>query len=354
MVTSIHTCAITCICVLIFQHVAAAASGPTPTDTASIEARLSEIRDTWKIIISSVKACSYESTMRLSRGERAEPQIIATERRRKVMVTPSGFLSESRTHLTKGGKRTFDGHIIYLVNDHYSCSLLDRTDDGRFIITDVPKMIERKWSEEIDSREKLSCCLPWLFPTNTFNVMDFIDSRISVVTGIDDIGNGLLKITFAPRAGLSKGDAEKFGGVTSGILFLNSKWHFRLESAELRFDPAYSQTSTMRFKYSDVLGDEHLLTEIIDDTTFIRPGDKVSMTARCEYEYDCRYNIEYDPRQFYISHYGLPEVVDISPPTTKTPRYIWLLLVAVALGIISLLLRWFTVKRRATVAPIKA
>ena len=191
-------------------------------------------------------------------------------------------------------------------------------------------------------------------PTDTFNLIDLIDPKLSAIAKIEDLGDGLLRIPFAPRTDLPKAERERFRGVTSGSLVLNRKRHFRLETAEIRYDPKYSQISVVRLTYDAASNREYLLKGIESDTKFFLEvkGERISMTAKSEYDVDCRHNFDFDAQQFYISHYGLPEVVGITPPKKSTPIYVWLLAAAAAFGVFSLILRWF-VKRRSATAPIK-
>lgn len=52
-----------------------------------------------------------------------------------------------------------------------------------------------------------------------------------------------------------------------------------------------------------------------------------------------------DEREFYLSHYGLPEPFGTTPPKTPTRTYLWLLIAGGGFVLLSLLCRWLLVRR---------
>ncbi len=294
------------------------AFAPVRADTP-IEAQLREIRETWVSIPKSVNSGRYESTTKLTRGAWNGPQKIATESSTKQTMTPAGYLVESRTHLTDDGKRVFDGRSLFVANEHYSASLLDAKDLNQFVAPDPPKTQEPNWSEKLTERVKTRVCLPWLFPTDTFSISDLIDPKISDITKIEPLAGGLIRIAFGLRADLTPGEQEKFRGVISGSLTLNGDHHYRLESAEFRFDPLFFQLTTIQLSYDKSPHKDYFLKRIDSDATFIG-RDKIPATAKSVVEYKCHHNIFCDPRAFYVSHYGLPEVKGIQPPKKRLPH----------------------------------
>ena len=162
----------------------------------------------------------------------------------------------------------------------------------------------------------------------------------------------MLRIPFRPRVGLALDEKEKFRSVTSGALILNRDRHYRLESAEVQFDPQLSQTTTIRLRYEAAPDKEYFLKGLDSDTKFIG-RDKVPAIARSVMDYECHHNIEYDPQQFYISHYGLPEVLGIEPPKKQSPRYVWFLMGAAAFAVMAVLLRWYVKHRQRSAPPPK-
>ncbi len=315
---------------------------------STIEDQLREIKSTWDTIAKSANSCSYESTLKLSNSVQNGPFRIATETTRKRIISNTGYLDESRTHLTDDVKRVFEGHKLYIANDHYSSVLLDKNNENQFVITDLPVLQNRNWHDEQPEHEKNRVCLPWLYPTDTFNIIDFIDPTISQIDNIEQLNGDLINIKFRPRDGLANSDKNKFRGVTSGSIILNRNLHFRLESAKFNYDPQFSQSSTVQLYYQQAVGKQYFLKGLDSVTSYIR-RDKLSATSKIVMEYECQQNTEYDPRIFYISHYGLPEVLGIDPPKRPTPRYVWFLACAAAFAVIAFLLRWYVrFRQRAT------
>ena len=133
--------------------------------------------------------------------------------------------------------------------------------------------------------------------------------------------------------------------VTGGTLILNREKNYRLESAEIQLDQS-DYTQTDRLTYEAPPKAEYLLKGVESESKWIRKHDQVPMAGRQVWEFECRHNIEVDPREFYMSHYGLPEPVGVTAPKKRTPLYVWLLAGAAVLAVLSLLLRWF-VRRRS-------
>jgi hypothetical protein len=80
-----------------------------------------------------------------------------------------------------------------------------------------------------------------------------------------------------------------------------------------------------------------------------------NLKTRLVYEFEPRLSGDADPREFTLSHYGLPEPVGIAPPPKPWPRYVWFLIAAGGLAAIALLSRWvLALRRRSRPSPTHA
>jgi hypothetical protein len=209
-------------------------------------------------------------------------------------------------------------------------------------------MHEGKWSDSFSRDHRLQAQLPWLQPIRTFFIPDLLDPKLSRVPKIEELGEGLMRISFRVRTDLVASQREKARGVTAGTLVVNRNKHYRLESAEIQLDPELSYVGTYRFTYESPPHAEYLLKGMESESKWIR--NQVPMSGKQVWEYECRHNIEVDPREFYMSHYGLPEPLGVTPPTKATPRYVWFLVGAAGLAVLSLLFRWLAKRRSRRVS----
>lgn len=317
---------------------------------SDLDSRMQEIRMTWNSFAASTKpsSCSYKS--RLYRAEGESPIKLESERIvNQVVDAQHGILHDVHIYEYVNNEIRKKDHEVLITNDHYSCRLSDKFDDGRYIIVVPPTLHDKKIDDKRLEKSRLYARLPWLNPDQTFLIPDLLDQKISQISPIEEIGNGLQKITFRARTDLLPEEKAKFRGVATGTLTLNHSRHYRVESMELQFEQL-SLVKKYRISYDESPDRGYLPKNIISEAKWLRQ-DRVLMSGKQEYKYECHHDIASDPRQFYLSYYDLPELEGLSPPKKPIPLYVWLLSAAGGLAVIALVSRWLFHRRTKIATP---
>ncbi|MCU0706635.1 MAG: hypothetical protein MUF18_21985 [Fimbriiglobus sp.] len=307
--------------------------------------QVESIRQTWLSLGTAEHCSSYRLSIHLYRAAPGGELRLDEEKETIYHDSHEGFsLDNMQTRLAEGkaGRRERE---ILLVNRIYACKLRQDPKSGELVLLNPPNMhpVGEERPRIADAQQ--SNRLLWLKPSRTFRLHDLIDPALSRIVAVESAGPDLVRVTFRIRSGLSEQDQQKVGGVSAGSLVLNSRWHHRLEKADIEFSPQTHHRQTYRITYIDQPGKEHHMKSLESEAKWQLEGDPSPRIGKMIVGYEELPPTD-DPRIFYLSHYGLPEPEGVTAPPKSFPLWVWLLSAAGVFATVAVFCGWIARRRR--------
>jgi hypothetical protein len=292
---------------------------------AQDEAKLLEsIRENWKSLQQPTVSASYRLVSRMSISKPGTDLLPVNEREIIYHDSPEGLVFDNRTtEYEDGGKRS--ERELLLVNKSYATQLREQEKEGQWIVVDRPKMYPDDVGRGRIAESQPFHRMIWFAPARTYRLSALIDPSLTQVTKVESIGDDLVRINFRAKPNLSVNERDQLGGVTSGWLLLNKRWHYRMEEAEINYSPETQHRSIFKCHFLDTPGQEHLIRTMTTDTKFRANNESSLRVAKTVREFENLPPTD-DSRIFYMSYYGLPEPEGVTAPSGPLPLWVWLLI----------------------------
>ncbi len=266
--------------------------------------------------------------------------------------SPDGVSFDTLTTTFEEGREAKSERIILLFNVSYTCRLRGEGKSGQLVLTEPPQPPAINSGRNRSADSSLRHRLVWFAPAGTYQLSDLINPLLTVVTKVEWVEGGLVRLDFAVKPGLSRDQLAEVRGVTKGSLLLNMRWHYRLEEAVIDYDPKTQHQTVFKVQYLEKPGEEHLMAGLVADTKILRPGDLSAHSFQQVREFENLPPTD-DPSIFYMSHYGLPEPEGVTAPTKPIPLWVWLLIAAAVFAVTAVGIRVVLRRRtRTTTQPV--
>lgn len=258
---------------------------------------------------------------------------------RRVEYSQRYTCSRLSGHLVLRGKLSFDAAPnsgVVSINPDYTFILARKSDQWLLKRSAAPAA--KDFESEFDSWRVETSPAVSIDTRNPETLRDFIQNKNTRLVSASRV-NGLVRVVF-------EASAPVFGRIEEtryGYVDLDEARSWRVVSYQYRQPVARYQVNYKLQYRSD--SSSPFDVELFEMRSDAPHGKTFSVVS-----YSNARKTQPDKTPFYLSHYGLPEPLGITPPSRPAPTYVWLLLAAGGFGVITLACRWL-LKRRSKALP---
>jgi hypothetical protein len=207
--------------------------------------------------------------------------------------------------------------------------------------------------------------LPWLAPGGAGDLFHLVVSRQTRFTSVEQgPKDSFIRVAFerARTPGptkfgieLSEDEERRLNSAQSGYFDIDTTKHNVITGAKLNRRGRYGDYSLLlSLEYEANTPVPVVKRSVCDIPALGRPdGTKVHQVHESEFS-----PFDADPATFWLSYYGLPEPVGVTPPARRTPLYVWLFISAAILLAVAIGCRYVRRRMRArssgTAPPVEA
>jgi hypothetical protein len=342
---------------LVTVLVATMAVSPVFGQDDSASNRLEQTIRSWQQLGDTVRGLSIEEEDTWwTRKKGEEWKQTRFDKRTAYYARPLGvYVTDEREWVDGVLKPVFPNTPEYrrLINNQYEAVITTKNNED-WLIQEIELPGTGTTERDLFLPANLSRRILWLRPDGATDWFKLLVSRQIRVTSVAKTGmDGVSRITFVggepagpSRFGieLTAEDERAISGVISGHLDIDTNHHSAILSANIVKRGRFGEYAANQAMEYDFGGDVPFLKRCVREVPESpRPDGTVSFKSETKYR-----PFHADPAECWLSYYGLPEPIGVTAPPKHTPRYVWLLLAAAALGCLAAVLH--LVRKRSGVA----
>jgi len=302
----------------------------------------SRVLASWTEALGKIDSAQVAFSVDWSRASTTDPLRLHRTDKVRYNIVQNGFRFEYFVKEFEGDKLVEVEGKLEIVNNQYNASMSKKKEEANW------SLISYDRSTDADRTDRRQIVLPWTVCGNV-DLWEWLSDPRVTVTRTDKVSESVLRVHFDFRATAGKPGTPTDNIFGKGTIDFDEARYHSIVGYRMNRQSKFSEWSEMgEYVYAD--GERvPLLKKItisIPESRSAKFGTRKSQEVRT---FEIEYNTAVPEEIFWLSHYGLPEPLGVTPPR-KTSRSVWFIVGAGVFAIFAVVFRTLA-KRRANTPP---